>query len=40
MHILYKIFTKTKIYLNIPNIKSQMQKKLELKSGYKAFKFF
>lgn len=40
MSSFYKMFQKMKIYLNILNVKVQMQKKLELKSGYKAFEFF
>ena len=37
---LYGAFKKAKVYLDVLNAKAQMQKKLELKSGYKTFKSF
>ena len=37
---LYGAFKKAEVYLDILNVKAQMQKELELKSGYEAFKFF
>lgn len=40
MHSLYKVFKKTLAYLDILNVKAQMQKKLKLKSSFKAFKSF
>lgn len=40
MHSLYGAFKKTEAYLNVLNAKAQIQKKLELKSGYKVFKSF
>ena len=40
MRSLYKLFKKVKTYFDVLNAKAQMQKKLELKSGYKAFKSF
>lgn len=36
----YGVFKKAKIYLYVPNTKSQIEKKLELISGYKALKSF
>ena len=40
MRSLYGAFKKAKAYFNMLNAKAQMQKKLELKSGYKVFKSF
>lgn len=40
MHNLYKLLNKAKAYVDILNAKIEMQKKLKLKSGYKAFKTF
>lgn len=40
MRSLYEMFKKAKAYLDVLNAKAQMLKKLELKSGYKAFKSF
>lgn len=40
MRNFYKTFKKTEIYLDVLNAKTQLQKKLELKSNYKAFKSF
>ena len=40
MHSLYEAFKKAEAYLDILNTKAEMQKELELKSGYKAFKSF
>ena len=36
----YGAFKKIEVYIDILNTKVQMQKKLDLKSGYEAFKFF
>ena len=38
-HSLYRAFKKTEAYINIFNVKAQIQKELDLKFGYKAFKF-
>lgn len=40
MRSLYGAFKKAKAYLDVLNAKAQMQKELELKSGYETFKFF
>lgn len=40
MRSFYGAFKKTEVYLDVLNTKAQMQKELELKSSYKAFKFF
>ncbi len=40
MRSLYGAFKKAEIYLDVSNAKAQMQKELELKSGYGAFKSF
>ena len=40
MRSLYGAFKKAKAYLDVLNAKAQIQKELELKSGYKAFKSF
>ena len=37
---LYGAFKKAEAYFDVLNVKAQMQKKLELKSGYEAFKSF
>ena len=37
---LYEAFKKTKIYILVLDVKLQMDKKHDLKVGYKAFKFF
>lgn len=37
---LYGAFKKANVYFDVLNSKAQMQKKLELKLGYKAFKSF
>ena len=39
-HGLYGTFKKTKTYIDVLNAKVQMQKELDLKSSYKAFKSF
>lgn len=40
MYSLCEAFKKTEAYLDILNAKTEVQKKLKPKSGYKAFKSF
>lgn len=37
---LFRVFKKAQAYINVVNAKTQMQKKLDIKSGYKVFKTF
>lgn len=39
-HSLYRAFKKAETYLDVLNVKAEMQKELEWKSSYKAFKTF